>query len=126
MIKRLLTVSMLLASCPARAGWVNIAEDGASATYGDPTTIERKGDAASLAVLVNYAAPRRLVELAYQSQKRRIEFNCAAAESRVLDTTLHAGAVGEGKVVYEDPSPKDWNAVEPDSAFAKLRALACR
>lgn len=125
-MKRIWCLSLVLLAAPVRAGWTAIAEDGATATYADPATLERSGDTATMWVLVNFGAPRRLVELAYQSQKRRVEFRCAALESRVLETTLHAGTMGEGKVVYEDPSAKDWAPVEPDSPAAKLRAMACR
>lgn len=117
---------MTLAAGTAWAGWVSVAEDGASATYADPATLERKGDAATLHVLVNLSAPRRLVEVSYQSQKQHMEFRCASREARVLDVSLHAGPMGEGKVVYEDPSPKDWSTIEPSSPFEKLHAMACR
>ncbi len=117
---------LLLLAGGAWAGWTGMGETGASATYLDTATIERKGDTAAAMVLVNLASPRRLVEVSYQSQKSHVEFRCDKAESRVMGTHLYAGTMGEGKVVYEDPSPKDWTPIPADSPLEKARETACR
>lgn len=123
--KRWCCAWMLLA-CPAWAGWTGVHEDGNSAAYGDTSTVVREGGQAIMWTLIDYRTPRRLVELAYRSQKSRVEYRCSQSEARVLGVTLHAGAMGEGRTVYEDPSEQPWAPVEPDSVSAKLLAAACR
>lgn len=117
---------LLLVAGTSWAGWKSMGEEGASTTYLDTATIERKGDKAGAVVLVNLASPRRLVEVSYQSQKSHMEFRCDKPESRVLGTHLYSGAMGDGKVVYEDPSPKDWTPVQAGSALAAVQEAACR
>ena len=125
-MKRLLALSLLLLAGPVSAGWTPVAEDGASTTYGDPATVERKGDTATMWTLVDFRAPRRLVEMAYRSQRQQMEFRCNADESRVLHAALLVDAMGSGKIAYEDDSPQDWTRIGADSAIAQLKALACR
>jgi len=125
MKKRLWLCAMALA-CPAWAGWVDVGQEGASAVLVDPASVQRQGDIAQAWALINHPAPRRLVEVSYQSQKKHLEFRCPSGDARVLATTLHGGAMGEGKVVYEDNGAKDWQPVEADSAMARLRDSACR
>ena len=54
------------------------------------------------------------------------EYDCAAKQLRGLSLTLHADKMGEGKMIYEDTSPHDWEPVVPDTMSETLLKVACK
>jgi hypothetical protein len=43
----------------------------------------------------------------------------------VLDLSLRADHMGEGKVIYSDESPHEWEPVDAGTISERLWALAC-
>ena len=121
-----LAIFLLLVSSAARAEWKSVGEDGAAAIYADPATIVRSGNTATLWSLLDYKAFQRMVEVGYFSQKTLVEYDCAKHNARGLGVSLHAEHLGEGKVIYEDTSPHEWEPVLPETITEMLWNIACK
>lgn len=125
-MKKLAVFVVLLMSSPAWAAWMSVGEDNAAVTYADPASIVRQGNSATMWSLLDYKAFRRMVEVGYFSQKSQVEYDCAEPRSRGLSLSLHSEKMGEGKVIYEDTSPHDWERIAPDTIGDALRKFACK
>jgi hypothetical protein len=123
---RTLLFLTLLLSAPAWAGWKAVTEDRSGTIYADPDTIVRSADTARMWWLLDYGAFQRMVEVGYFSQRTQAEFDCVEPRMRVLGLSLRGEHMGEGKVVYSDESPHEWESVDAGTAAAKLRAVACK
>ena len=125
-MKGLAACLMLLISVAAWAGWNSVGEDNAATVYADPATIARSGNMAKLWSLLDYKDFQRMVEVGYFSQKTLVEYDCAERKARGLSLSLHAEHMGEGKVIYEDASPHEWNPVPAQSIAEALWTIACK
>lgn len=121
-----LAIFLLLLSSPAWAGWKSVGEDDTATTYADTASIVRKGKTATMWTLLDYKAFQRMVEFGYFSHKTQVEYDCAEPQARGLGLFLYADKMGEGKVIYEDPSPHEWEPVNPDTMADTLRKVACK
>ena len=121
-----LAIFLLLLSSAAWAEWTSVGEDSTAAFYADPATIVRSGDTAKLWSLLDYKAFQRMVEVGYFSQKALVEYDCAKRKARGLSLSLHAEHMGEGKVIYEDTSPHEWEPVLAESITEMLWNIACK
>ncbi|MBI3527503.1 MAG: hypothetical protein HY067_05980 [Betaproteobacteria bacterium] len=121
-----LAIVLLLLSSDAWAGWKSVGEDDTATSYADPATIVRKGNTATMWSLLDYKAFQRMVEVGYFSQKAQVEYDCAEPRSRGLSLSLHAEKMGEGKVIYEDASPHEWEAVDAGTMSEIFRKVACK
>jgi surface-adhesin protein E len=121
-----LTIFLLLLSSSAWAGWKSIGEDDAGITYVDPAAVVRTGNTAKLWSMLDYKSFQRMVEVGYFSQKVQIEFDCAERKFRGLSVALHADHMGEGKAIYSDESPHEWEPVSADSMSEILWKIACQ
>lgn len=121
-----LAAFLLLLSSPAWAGWKSVGEDDTATTYADTVSIVRKGTSATMWLLRDYKAFQRMVEVGYFSQRVQVEYDCAEPRSRGLSLSLHAEKMGEGKVIYEDTSPHEWEEVSPGTMTEILRKAACK
>jgi hypothetical protein len=119
-------IFLLLLSSPAWAEWKSVGEDDAATSYVDPATIVRSGNTAKMWSLLDYKAFQRMVEVGYFSQKAQVEYDCTERKARGLSLSLHAEHMGQGKVIYEDTSPHEWEPVSPDTITETLRSVACR
>ena len=123
---RKLAILLLLLGSPAWAGWKSIAEDNAGVSYADPATIVRNGGSALMDSLFDHRDFQRMVEVGYFSQKVRAEYDCMDRRIRRLSVSLHAGHMGEGKVIYADDTPHEWEAVEAGTLNESLWKIACK
>jgi hypothetical protein len=121
-----LAIFLLLLSSAAWAEWTSIGEDNTAASYADPATIVRSDDTAKMWSLFDYKAFQRMVEVGYFSQKALVEYDCAKRKARSLSLSLHADHMGEGKVIYEDASPHEWEQVLPQTITEMLWNIACK
>ncbi len=76
--------------------------------------------------LLDYKAFQRMVEVGYFSQKSLVEYDCREKQTRGLLVSLHAEHMGEGKVIYADESPHEWEPLVPDTMGEVLWKFACR
>jgi len=125
-MEKLAIVLLLLLSSAAWAGWKSVGEDDATVLYADAATVVRNGDTAKLWSLLDYKAFQRMVEVGYFSQKALVEYDCTKRSARGLSLSLHAEHMGEGKVIYEDTSPHEWEPVLPETTTEMLWKLACK
>ena len=124
--KRLAAPLLLLMSGAAWAGWKSVGEDNAATVYADPATIVRSGNTAKLWSLLDYKDFQRMVEVGYFSQKTLVEYDCIERKARGLSLSLHAEHMGEGKMIYEDASPREWSPVPAQSIAESLWNIACK
>ena len=117
---------MLLLSSPAWAGWKSVGEDDAATSYADTATIIRSGNTAKMWSLLDYKAFQRMVEVGYFSQKAQVEYDCKERRLRGLSIALHADKMGEGKVIYADETPHEWEAVDAGTMNETFWRLACK
>ena len=103
-----------------------MAEDDSATTYADPASIIRSGNMVTMWSLLDYKAFQRMVEVGYFSHKTEVEYDCAEPQSRGLSLFLHAEKMGEGKVIYEDTSPHEWEPVTADTMTETLWKIACK
>lgn len=118
-----LSLLLLLASQLAFAGWSKVASDATTTTYADRDDLQKAGGTVKMWSLVNHKDFQRMVEVGYYSQKARMEYDCQGKRMRSLAQSFHAGAMGEGNVVYSDESLQGWRSAGPADE-ALLRA-AC-
>jgi hypothetical protein len=121
-----ITILLLLAASPAWAGWKSLAQEPAGTSYADADTIVRDGNIAAMSSLLDYNDFQRMVEVGYFSRKVRAEYDCKERKVRNLSVSLHAQHMGEGKVIYADETPQEWQPVEPDSLHERLWKIACK
>jgi hypothetical protein len=121
-----LAICLLLISSPAWAGWKSIGEDDTGTSYADPATIVKSGTTAKMWSMFDYKAFQRMVEVGYFSQKAQVEYDCKGKQVRGLALFLHAEHMGEGKVIYADETPHDWETVETGTLNEALLKIACK
>jgi surface-adhesin protein E len=121
-----LAIFLLLLSSAAWAEWKSVGDENGAAFYADAATIVRSGSTAKQWSLLDYKAFQRMVEVGYFSQKALVEYDCAERKARGLSLSLHAEHMGEGKVIYEDTSPHEWEPVLPETITEMLWNIACK
>lgn len=121
-----LAIILLLLSSSAWAGWKSIGEDDTRTSYADRDRIIRNGNTAKMWTLLDYNAFQRMVEVGYFSQKVQAEYDCKEKKFRGLTLSLHAEHMGEGKIIYADESPHDWEAVDAGTMNETLWKIACK
>jgi hypothetical protein len=121
-----LAIVLLLSSTPAWAGWKAVGDSPNAKSYADPASIVRKDNVAAMWSLLDYNDFQRMVEVGYFSQKALIEYNCKDRQSRGMVVSLHEGHMGEGKVIYADDSPHDWEDIVPETLAESLWKEACK
>ncbi len=124
-MKRLVAV-LLFVIPPVWAGWTSVGENDVGTVYADRDTIVRNGNTARMWSLLDYRAFQRMVEAGYFSQKTQTEYDCAERRFRGLSLSLHAEHMGEGKVIYTDESPREWEPLAADAITENLRTVACK
>lgn len=121
-----LAICLLLLSGSAWADWKNVAEDELGVTYVDLTTAMKRGTTTAMWSVLDYKSFQRMVEVGYFSQKTLVEYDCAGRKSRGVHLSLHAEHMGQGKVVYSDESPHEWESVPPGTLGEKLWKMVCQ
>ena len=132
MHKAVLTMLLVVVGNSAVSVWIVLGRFGPSGnvtTYADPSTITRQGDTVKMWSLGDSDKP---VELKtpldrfvgggmgpHLSTKMLREYDCKAGRTRHLFLTMHSGNMGEGKVVFSQPSelpPGQWRQIKPGSS----------
>ena len=121
-----LVIFLLFLSSSAWAGWKSVGEDDNAISYADRDTLVRDGNTAKMWSLLDYKAFQRMVEVGYFSQKAQAEYDCKEKKFRGLTLSLHAEHMGEGKVIYADESPHEWEAVDAGTLNETLWKIACK
>lgn len=121
-----LAIVLLLLCNPAWAAWKSVGEEESGKSYADPATLVKSGNTVKMWSLLDYKAFQRMVEVGYFSQKSLVEYDCKEKQIRGLMVSLHAEHMGEGKVIYADESPHEWEVLVPDTMGEVLWKFACK
>ena len=119
-------IALLLVSSPALAGWNLISQDDTGTAYADTAAMIRNGTLRTMWSLLDYTSFQRMVEVGYFSQKTQAEYDCKGRRVRGLVLSLHAEHMGEGKTIYLDDTPREWEAIDPGSPNERLWTAACK
>jgi len=122
---RNLAFLLILLCASASAAWKSVAEDNDGVTYVDPAAVVKNGTVARMWSVLDYKNFQRMVEVGYFSQKAELEFDCAKRQFRGLRVALHAEHMGEGKAIYTDESPHEWEEISPGGLSETLWKIAC-
>ena len=125
-MRNLVLVGLLLAAMPAWAAWKVVGSTPSATSYADAATILRNAQVSAMWSLLDYASFQRMVEVGYFSQKALVEYDCAEKQSRGMVVSLHEGHMGEGKIIYADESPHDWEPIVPETLGEELWKVACK
>lgn len=125
---RKVILMMLLAgmSCSAMAEWANIGSNEKTAIYVDQSTVERKGDMATMWHLTDFNNHQQDMGEKYLSTKDQNEYDCKVMKWRRRAAEQYAKNMGAGKLVYSDTYTTRWMPVPVDSGVEILLNFACK
>lgn len=124
MRKYLLTLILTMLAANASAEWQSIGENATQTAYVDAANIQH-GKHNTMWALFDLKAPRALGDMSYLSMKIQREYACLNKKSRIIARSAHSGNMGAGEIIYSDHTPDKWMIIQPDSAEAALRDVAC-
>jgi hypothetical protein len=120
-----LTLVPALMSGAALAEWVQYDYEATFVAYADLSTIRKKGNMATMWVMITYTEPRVTAGTIHQSVKYHEEYNCAEGRSRPVATVAYSLAHVEGDVVHSDTEPSAWSPVVPGTRSELVWRIAC-
>ncbi len=94
-------------------------------TYIDRNSPRGKGGQVRMWWLMDYQLVQITDEKGYFSRLNHSEFDCKNQRSRLLSVALLSERMGMGQVVFEDPFPRKWEAVQDGSFQDALFDIAC-
>ncbi len=116
---------LLLSAGPAWADWLKVASTEQDNFYLDTEQSQKFGANITVWVLRDHLAVRYGKFGAYQSSKDQIEVDCRQRRIRLLYSSDHPKAMGEGRFIDSKHGPMSWNAVDPRSTLNRIVSLAC-
>jgi len=105
---------------------VSVADANVAAQQANIRRLNQLKDFAKVTAPFAGTITQRMVEVGYFSQKVRAQYDCTDRRVRRLSVWLHAGHMGEGKVIYADDTPHEWEAVEVGTLNESLWKIACK
>lgn len=128
-MKRLFAAIALTGLCAgAAAQWTPVMVDQMVVTYIDRTTLRGaavKGGVVKMWWLMDYQLVQIADEKGYFSRLHHSEFDCQRQRTRMLSVALLSEPMGMGQLVFEDPVPRKWEAVQDGSFQDALFDIAC-
>jgi hypothetical protein len=125
MMKRLLTIILLIVSVNSYAEWTLIGGSDGYFVYADKATIRRNGDFVKMWSLTDFKTVQKVSGDSYLSQKMQTECDCKEERSRMLAFSWFSGQMGSGTVVYFNGDAGKWTPIEPVSIGEKMWKIAC-
>lgn len=105
---------LALASPFAAAEWTQIASSYNPIAYADLATLQRDGDIAAMAVLIDFKTkPFDGDNLPYLSLTMQAEYDCKTVQFRFIELASHADHMGRGKTVYTSEKASQWQPAKP-------------
>lgn len=114
--------ALIVVAAPAWAEWTKYSESDEMVVYGDPTTIQKKGDFSQVLQLLNN---KQRNPDGPNSSTMTVEFDCKGNRSRVLSVKSYADQMAKGEVVFEWPMPVGWKDITPGTAEIILN-IVCK
>jgi hypothetical protein len=117
-----------VASCkPAPAAeWVVFEAAPEATLYIDPSTIHKDGSRADMWVLIDYKNPQSdKTGKKVLSDKIHYQYDCAAKQLSITETSAHTGAMGAGEIVNITPDAPEVMSIPAGTTAEKLWQRAC-
>ncbi len=128
-MKRLfISLALSCLGAGAAAQWTPVMVDQVVITYIDRTTLRGpavKGGLVKMWWLMDYQLVQIADEKGYFSRLHHSEFDCPRQRTRLLSVALLSEPMGMGQLVFEDPVPRKWEAVQDGSFQDALFDIAC-
>ena len=122
---KLLLLPLVLSVGPVWADWLKVTSSKTEEFYLSTEQSEKFGANLTVWVLRDHLTVRYGKHGAYQSSKDQIEVDCKARRIRLLYSSDHPKAMGEGRFIDSKHGPMSWNAVDPRSTLNRIVSLAC-
>lgn len=116
---------LALSAAPAWADWLKVASTEHDDFYLSTEQSEKYGANITVWVLRDHLAVRYGKHGAYQSSKDQMEVDCGQRRIRLLYSSDHPKAMGEGRFLHSNHGPMSWNAVDPRSTLNRIVSFAC-
>lgn len=123
----LLIVLLAMASSNATAAWIKVNENTEFSTYGDPSTIHKKGHIANMQSMFDFKTVQILLSdsAKYASTRQTGAYDCGDERTKILTSTLYAKKMAKGRVVHRYKLQLEWQTLKAKSASEALWKLAC-
>lgn len=123
----LLLVLLAMVSSNATAAWIKVNENTEFTTYGDPSTIRKKGHLASMQSMFDFKTVQTLLANSekYASTKQTGAYDCRDERTRTLTSTLYSKTMAKGREVHRYKLQLEWQVLKTKSASEALWKMAC-
>lgn len=116
---------LVLSSGPAWSDWLKVASTEQDDFYLSDEQSKKYGANITVWVLRNHLTARFGKQGAYLSSKDQLEIDCQQRRIRLLYSSDHPKAMGEGQFIDSNHGPMSWNAVDPRSTLNRVVSFAC-
>ena len=116
---------LLLSASPAWAEWLKVVSTEQDDFYLSADQSKKYGANITIWVLRDHVTVRYGKDGSYQSSKDQMEVDCQQRRIRLLYSSDHPKAMGEGPFIHSNHGPMSWNAVDPRSTLNRIVSLAC-
>lgn len=122
----LLTLTTIMVSSSAIAGWVPVETSSRGVTYIDTDTTRRKAsNKVKIWELVDYKKSQRKADFKYNSAMYQNLYDCKEERYKLLYSSFHSENMGGGNVVRTNNNPSKWEPILSGSIVEGLRKFAC-
>ncbi len=116
---------LVLSAGPAWADWLKVVSTETDDFYISTEQSKKFGANLTVWVLRDHRSVRYGKHGAYLSSKDQIEIDCSARRLRLLYSSDHPEAMGQGRFIDSNHGPMSWNSVDPRSTLNRIVSLAC-
>ena len=116
---------LVLSAAPAYAEWIKVVSTDHDDFYLDSEQSQKFGSSITVWVLRDHLTVRVGKNGPYQSSKDQMEIDCKVRRIRLLYSSDHPKAMGEGRFIDSSHGPMSWNSVDPRSTLNRIVSLAC-
>jgi hypothetical protein len=122
-MRTLLAMLAVFFTAPAWAEWVVITKTAnGTVFYIDPQSIQRDGDLRRISTLMNLQEKNQEGK---QSARALEEYDCKAAQNRVLSHSDHSEPFAAGETLSSKDAPTPWKSLTPRTIGQAILLLVC-
>lgn len=126
MLRKLVTLMLLLSCATAQADWSRISYFDQGDFYIDRDTIKRDGDRREVWSMLDYRSPQMDSSgKIYRSTRSMLQFDCTHNMARAVHMAFFSGSKLRGNEISKMGSLKEWTAVPPDTPIREILKLVC-
>ncbi len=118
-------VLLALSAGPVWADWLKVVSTEQDDFYLATEQSKKFGANITVWILRDHLTVRYGKHGAYQSSKDQMEVDCQQRRIRLLYSSDHLKAMGEGPFIDSNHGPMSWNDVAPRSTLNRIVSLAC-